>query len=523
MGKKKSVVLMTLLTIVILALCALVAFPAFPIPGSPDSWNPVALQYDLDADLGGGYYVYYYPEGVIPEAEYDEQLEALQVAYNEADAKDKEKAKKELDEFKADYVAYTKEGKATSLYLSTDAELAIVDKVDDHYEPTDEFKTNFNEVANALAKRFAQKEYSTLRYAVVDDFALRVELPYSELNASGVFSALMMTGDFTLAVGDEVVEELETEGAHISDLIKSVSIGTRYKTSYLKVKFTAKGEEVIKRVKDSLSNMPTSPTMNTSSYTTLDLKIGDSVIAQIYKDSIMATNREARVFAVDQINKAYLQTFEILLNSVTEEGGFELSFRDLTTSDIRTFEPVYGENVLTLLYIALAIFLVAILVLPVVFMGRYGLVGTYASLSYFIITTICFAFITGGIFEVSLGTVLIFLVGLSLVNVLHYYVYGAIKKEFKLGKTVESSVKLGYKKTLWSMIDIYAVLALGALATLIGVAGVYTLALQSLICLVAAAFCSLLWARAINFVLLSASKNKYKYFRFVREDDEDDE
>ena len=519
MGKKKSVVLMTLLTIVIVALCALVAFPAFPIPGSPDSWNPVALQYDLDADLGGGYYVYYYPEGVIPEAEYDEQLAALQAAYDEADAKDKDKALEELNEFKADYVAYTKDGKATSLYLSTDAELAIVDDG----LVTDEFKTNFSKVSAALAKRFAQKEYSTLRYAVVDDFALRVELPYSELNASGIFSALMLTGDFTLAVGDEVVDELETEDAHISDLIKSISIGTRYKTSYLKVKFTAKGEEVIKRVKDSLSNMPTSSTTDTSSYTTLDLKIGDSVIAQIYKDSILATNREARVFAVDQINKAYLQTFEILLDSVTEEGGFELSFRDLTTSDIRTFEPVYGENVLTLLYIALAIFLVAILVLPVVFMGRYGLVGTYASLSYFIITTICFAFITGGIFEVSLGTVLIFLVGLALVNVLHYYVYGAIKKEFELGKTVESSVKLGYKKTLWSMIDIYAVLALGALAALIGVAGVYTLALQALICLVAAAFCSLLWARAINFVLLSASKNKYKYFRFVREDDEDDE
>lgn len=517
MGKKKSVVFMTLLTIVIVALCALVAFPAFPIPGKPDSWNPVALQYDLDADLGGGYYVYYYPEGVIPEAEYDEQLTALQAAYDEAEAKDKDKALEELNEFKADYVPYKKDGKATSLYLSTDSELAIVDSG----EPTDEFKTNFEEVASAVATRFAQKEYSTLRYAIVDDFSIRVELPYSEFNASGIFSALALSGDMTIAIGDEIVDELKAEGTKVTDLIKSVSIGTRYKTSFLKVKFTAAGEDMLERVKDTLSNMPTTST--SASGTTLDIKIGDNVIAQIYKDSIMPNNREARVFAVEQINKAYLETFEILLNNVLEEGGYEISFRELTTSDVRTFEPVYGENVLTLLYIALAIVIVALLVLPIVFLGRFGVVGAYSSLSYFIITAICFAFISGGIFEVSLGTVLIFLVGLALVNVLHYHVYGAIKKEFELGKTVESCVKFGYKKTLWNIVDIYAVLGLGALAALIGVAGLYTFALQALICIVSAAFCSLLWSRAINFVLLSASKDKYKYFRFVREEDDDDE
>ena len=59
-------------------------------------------------------------------------------------------------------------------------------------------------------------------------------------------------------------------------------------------------------------------------------------------------------------------------------------------------------------------------------------------------------------------------------------------------------------------------------AALIG-AGVGTFALQALICFVTAAFCNLLWTRVINVMLLSASKNKYNYFRFVREEDDDDE
>ena len=114
------------------------------------------------------------------------------------------------------------------------------------------------------------------------------------------------------------------------------------------------------------------------------------------------------------------------------------------------------------------------------------------------------------------------MVGLVLLNAVQYMIYNAIKAEFNLGKTVESSIKGGYKKTLWGVIDLYAVLLLGSLALLIGTAGVYTLALQALIVVIASAFMSLLWMRAINYINLSASKNKYKYFNFVREDDDDE-
>ena len=82
MGKKKSVVLMTLLTIVIVVLCAITAFPSFTIPftNGIKKWNPAVMQFDLGMDLGGeyldghvggGYYAYYYPDGVLPASEYE--------------------------------------------------------------------------------------------------------------------------------------------------------------------------------------------------------------------------------------------------------------------------------------------------------------------------------------------------------------------------------------------------------------------------------------------------------------------
>jgi hypothetical protein len=174
------------------------------------------------------------------------------------------------------------------------------------------------------------------------------------------------------------------------------------------------------------------------------------------------------------------------------------------------------------LFISVGVVILATIVASIIKMGKFGVVSLYATLSYCIITLICFAFISSGTFEVSLGTVLVFVVGLLVINLLQMNIYGAIQAEKSLGKTVVSAVKGGYKKTLGGIIDIYAVLILGALALLIATAGLRTVALQALICFVAGAFISLLWARFINFAYSSAHKDAYKYYRFVREDDDDE-
>ena len=73
---------------------------------------------------------------------------------------------------------------------------------------------------------------------------------------------------------------------------------------------------------------------------------------------------------------------------------------------------------------------------------------------------------------------------------------------------MEASVKTGFKKTLMGAIDVCAVLLLGSVALLIGAAGLHTLAIQAIVCAVTAAFCSLLWTRVVNYLLLSAAKDK---------------
>ncbi len=515
MGKKKSVVLMTLITIVLLVLCAIVAFPKITLPGSGGikKWNPTVMQYDLGAEFDGGHYAYYYPNGVITEAQY----EAL-------DAKEQENYKQHED---------------TNLYLSTDEDDCIFTS-DDKENVAEGFNTAFNKAVELITDRFAERAKhtgSTYRVAVVDDYAVKVELSATENSeeltsadyAYQAFSQYANLGEvsFEKASSDsstgasttEIVDELnpqKRENPQISDVIKSVSVKTQYKIAYIRLTFTSLGKEMLETFKNGDA-------------TSLNMTIGGETVLQITKDHITAKNEvEYGVRYEEEI--LYADTLNVLIHSAMEKGGVYINDNDKTPfeftvptqNEMRTYAPVYGDN-LVWVYLAILAVIVAISVISIVKMGGFGVMNVYASVSYLVITALCFAFITGGVFVFNVGSIFTFLVGLALVNVLNVYIYKAIKAESATGKTIPSSVKGGYKKTIATVVDTYAVLLLGALALLIGVASLYTVACQAIICVLSGAFCNLLWGRVINVMLLSASNDKYKYFRFVREDDEDDE
>ena len=497
MGKKKSVALMILLTIVIAVLCAITIFPTVSIPWTVKIWNPAVMQYDFGADFNGGYYAYYYPQGVITETEYNATVQS--------------KTGEDLDEYKDSYVQHG------GLYLSTDEDDGICDNNGDL---SAEYKANFAKVAEAISARYAQKGYSDYAVSVVDDYAIMIELPSSEVYAGTVLSTFVNTGDITFQISGAVIDGLEGKDVKISDYIDGFSVTTQYGVAYLEINLTSKGEDVVAGVKGTLSTVDEASS-SSGSATGMTVMVGDKQIGYaIYKDYIDGDT--ILIPEAADTDVAAVETYAILLNSVLEDGAFEISFGEFDTNSIRAYPSVYGENARMLLFIAMGVILLAVIVLSVLRRGRFGIANAYVVLSYLIVVGLCYAFISGGVFEITLGSVLAFLAGLVAVCVFNERFYQAIKTEFNLGKTVESSMKTGYKKCLFGTIDAYALLVLGSLAFLIGSAGLYTMALQSLICFITGAFCSLLWTYAINFVFLSASKNKYKYFRFVREDDDDE-
>ncbi len=532
MGKKKSVVFITLITIVMLVLCAVVAFPKVPIPGTNKikKWNPAAMQYDLGSEFGGGYYAYYYPEGVISEMEFNDNMNGHR------------EGEDLWNEYACQYVQHG------GLYLSTDPDDCIIDGYESHVDiynmlivdnpgvVTEGFKTAFAKSVELITERFEERAAltgSTYNVSVVDDYAIRVDVSASE-NSKGqtsgeyalqTFAQFANLGEVTLEITkdetSELVSELKEEDVTVKDLIKSVSAKTRYEVSYVKITFTDKGKEMIKNFKEN----------EEMASATLDLKLGGETLMQISAENHINDKNQVEYGVSEETESLYAETLCVLINSAIEKGGVYINDRETTPlvlnapsqeSEIASYDPIYGD-VFVWVLVTILLLIVLASALLIWRMGGFGIMNAYTSVSYLIIASLCFAFISGGVFVVSLGSVLVFLTGLALVNVLNVYVYNAIKNEATQGKTVQSSVKSGYKKTFWAVFDIYAVLLLGAAALLIGVASVQTLACQALICLFAGAFCNLLWGRFINLLLLSASKDKYKYFRFVREEDDDDE
>ncbi len=510
MGKRKSTVLMVLLTIVIVALCALTIFPSFAIPGTVKIWNPAVMQYDKGADLGGGYYAYYYPTGVISETEYKELSE----------------------EDQATYVRYMDKG----LYLKDDTDYGIVaglelDENDNGV--SDEFEAEFKKAVDEITARYAKKGYSDYRVAIVDDLALRVQIPASEEtdqrtafeNACTTFGLFAETGAMTVTLSGSEVSQLNDH--ELTELINGFSVHTQYNTAFIKATFSSVGIEMLNEFAYDAKAAENASSSSSSEEVALKFMLGDEAIitlnAESLEEGVITTKNEMRYPVADVSEIGYVESLVILLNSALHNAeGFNVEFEAIPTSQVRTYGSVFGEHTQLLLYIAVFTVLVALIAYSVVTMGKFGVVSGYATASYLIVAGLCFAFITGGVYEITLGTALVFVLGAVLMNVMHTRTYKAIKAEFANGKTIDSSVKGGYDKTIWSTVDVYAVLLLGALALLIGAAGLQTLATQALICIVTGAFCNLLWTRVINHLFLGASKNKYKYFREVREDNDDE-
>ena len=148
--------------------------------------------------------------------------------------------------------------------------------------------------------------------------------------------------------------------------------------------------------------------------------------------------------------------------------------------------------------------------LPLFLYKGYGVAMAYGTMTYFVIVAFLYAYVTNAVFEISVGSAIAFIAGLALIFALNSRVYAKIKEEVSLGKTVDSSVKNAFRKTLLPAVD--ACVA----------AGLQIVAAQCLICFAAASFVCLIWTRVLNCMLVSAAKDKYAFYRLKREDDDDE-
>jgi hypothetical protein len=153
-----------------------------------------------------------------------------------------------LKEYKDSYL------KHGGLYLSTDPDDGVLTENDDGtYTPNETFVTDLNAAVEEITARYRKIGYSSFRVSVVDDYALKVELPSSASTASTAFTYFAYTGEFTLSDGtDTLLEENENKSIYIKDYFKSFSVSTSSDTAGVAIKLTSDGRDLMNDITTDL-------------------------------------------------------------------------------------------------------------------------------------------------------------------------------------------------------------------------------------------------------------------------------
>ena len=500
MGKVKSAICLTLMSLLIAVLCffCTVSFPVNEIDTFYSTLKltqkDISLGDALDEEnyLGGGYSAMYYPEGVISAKEYKDNLSAYVAAG------DTEK----VDDYKAKYPEALKVG---GLYL--EKEVAS----EDGTTISASFKEKIQNTFAVIKDRYEALHVDGMKIEVLSDYALRITLPQSYSARNYAFSAMTYTGAITVSMGSDVSSATQIfpenkPGVVIGDYLKGFSTRTAADgTAYVGIRFTDKGRDLLKKETSGGSS------------TTMFFKIGDNVPVQF---SVSSEIDQSTMYISGSFTNESAKATAILMNSALENGTAE----DLTVTygDMLLLPAAFGDNALLFVYIA---FGACILAMAIFFFTRYGRLGfahMFTYLMFLFSMLLCIWAIP--FLYISVGSILGLLLASVVLSIGNALVYEYARKEYAAGRTMTASVKAAYKKTLWHVIDLHAVLA--ALAFIIygiSLTGLQVFAFTFGLGIGFSVLCSLLIGRLTWASMMSFTSKKGNFCRFKREEVEEDD
>ncbi len=496
MGKKKSAILITLLTLVIAALCFICTVSFSYGTDGMYTFNSILRTTAKDADLGGiygangykggGISVTYYPEGVITAKEYTDNIGAY------ADETERE-------EYENSYVPYL----GGTLYLDKE------DVCGNGTEPTEEFKTAFENTLQILQDRYALLKKDGAELAVKDDYTVRVFLPQMMDASLVAFTVNSYTGDFSVRYGSDAATAPEILPAlrkkTIDDYFKRAYSRTSADgTSYVALQFTKEGKEVLAEETQNANTMYFMVGENQ----VIPLTISEAVDTDVLYISGSYTPETAAIYAN-------------VINTVMKSPDAENTLA-LTVGDSLKYEALYGNGTLTALYAAYGVCFAAMMAFFFVRYRKLGFVHLYTYLIFTFIMILCVYGIS--FLYLSLETFLAFLLVSLLLSVSNVITFEYAKKEYANGKTMTSSVKEGYKKSFWHVFDLHIVIAV--LSFIVYGIGLSNLSLFAFILGLGTIFSGLAclglnrltWAAMMSF-----TPKKGAFCNFKREEVEDDD
>ena len=196
-------------------------------------------------------------------------------------------------------------------------------------------------------------------------------------------------------------------------------------------------------------------------------------------------------------------------------GGVNTSFEIKENSVV---SPIYGKNVGLVIKIALLISFVLVNLFMVLRYRDLGLMSFLSSLINAVLYMFLLQTFPSTFFVLTLGGVVGIVVGFLLTILCHIVVFEKIKKEYSLGRKIPLAIKLGFKQSLFEIVDICS---LGAIASvvlyLIGATGLKSFAVTLLVGSVLAIVSSLLLTKLFTFWYLPINHTNEKHLALKKE------
>lgn len=507
MGKVKSAIITTLLVAAILVLAFFALF-SWQVPGSGgvDRYNSFISNIHLGSNLTGEATAVLYPEGVITSAEFERGKPAKSDDETEAEFKDR------LDKYTDKYEP------AGNLYL--DREI-IEDK--------EQLKKDVLADAKVMSKRYTEKGYSGYSVSVQDEYGVKVALPtnftyaaYKEYDATSRSDAtgkiersvavLAYDGELTLRnseVGSSVYDNILTPiSADITEYFTGFSSFSAGGNHAVRVNLTKEGREQFKIISNTVSS-------NAENDKTIGFYIGENQLLSL--DISESGAIDSGSFYI-QAEEAYAQDYAIVLDSVIGGNTVKLNYNSAQSEVSYQSSPLGGLSAL-LLGIAVLIIILAAIIYSLVRYKKLGIVNMLMILVFALAIIIALMLIE---IQLTIAGAITAVLGLALLCGSNFALFEAVRTQTKTGKTIQASVKAGYKSVFTAILDLHVVLLIASLIlTLVGVGELAACGLIFFISTVASYL--LYWfTRFMWYVLSSPVKNKFAFCGFAREELSDD-
>ena len=506
MGKIKSAVI-TVILVAAIAVLAFFALFSWQVPGSNgvDRYNSFISSIHLGGDLSGEAHAVLYPEGVITAADYE---------YGKPVKSDDETDKEYADKLSEYVDKYEPHG---NLYIEKDF-------IEDGEQA---FKEEVKADAEVLSKRLAEKGYSDYSVSVQDGFTLKVAVPtnftYSAYKSydttsrsqetnkiSRTVQLLSFDGELTLRnteVGKVNYDNILTPiNADITGYFKNITAYSAGGNYAVRLNLTKEGREQLK----TISNLIVSDASNDKA---IGFYVGDNQLLSL----TLSEEIDSNSFFIS-VDEAYSQDYAIILNSVVHNQTIKLNYSSNGVQVVYATARL-GDLAAILLGVVLVLVLLAAVIYSIVRYKKLGLVSTLMIVIYALAMVTALMLLE---IQLTLAGAVTAVLGLALICGSNFAAFECVREETKKGKTMQSSVKSGYKRVLTGILELHIVLVVVSL--LLALVGVGELASCGFILLIATIASYILhwFTRLMWYVISSPVKNKFAFCGFKREELIDD-